>query len=340
METVHARNRTVGVGVETNYPAQQVGSAVSWAAIIAGAALFQILIILGIGVGLILVSLCACEGLRAGTFGIGAIVWVTFTFLAAMSLPGNLAGRLRTRWTHVASDEIFLRDTEHGFLTSALTTTITVGLMASVATTFVAAGKKAAASVMSGTIGVTSSAAASDVVGLTEESEGDTLNDHIDRLYCCGGIEVPRHQWRYTGFGKDKKYSDNQAEHLAAEPEVFRSFDASTDAFADSVDAIRKVQAGKYRSYGLKSPGLILADAKLAWRSLRMKLGMPPEGSSPAKEQDGALNQDATSAKERSSEKNERCGLDHNNVCTPRARRRPSVTTTSSGDRRARIETS
>ena len=34
------------------------------------------------------------------------------------------------------------------------------------------------------------------------------------------GIEVPDELWRYVEFGKGKKYSDNQAEHIAAEADV------------------------------------------------------------------------------------------------------------------------
>ena len=100
--------------------------------------------------------------------------------------------------------------------------------------------------------------------------------------------------WGETEFGRDKKDSDNQAEDMVAEPEIYRSFDDWTDGFAGFVRKKGKVEPGKYRAYGYEAPGHKLADAKLAWRDLRMRFGRPPEGSSPSKQQEARLNQDAT----------------------------------------------
>jgi len=38
------------------------------------------------------------------------------------------------------------------------------------------------------------------------------------------GIEVPDHLWTYKVFGRDKKYSENQAEHLSNNTEVLQHF--------------------------------------------------------------------------------------------------------------------
>lgn len=109
-----------------------------------------------------------------------------------------------------------------------------------------------------------------------------------------GGIEVPEDLWRYLEFGVGKKYSDNQAEDMAADTEVFRDFDDWTDAFATFVGRKGKAEPGKYRAYGHEAPGHKMADLKLAWRNARMRLGYPPEGSSPAEQQEAGLNQDVT----------------------------------------------
>ena len=45
---------------------------------------------------------------------------------------------------------------------------------------------------------------------------------------------------------------------------------------------------------GLWPQGHRLADLRLKWREWRMGLGLPPAGSSPAEQQAGGLNQDAT----------------------------------------------
>ena len=106
------------------------------------------------------------------------------------------------------------------------------------------------------------------------------------------GIEVPEELWRYAESGLGKKYSENQAEHI--EDATWAAFDAFTDAFAGFVAHKGKVQPGEHRAFGYEAPGHRLQDAKLAWRDLRMRFGHPPEGSSPDRQQDEGLNQDAT----------------------------------------------
>jgi multimeric flavodoxin WrbA len=109
-----------------------------------------------------------------------------------------------------------------------------------------------------------------------------------------GGVEVPDDLWHYKEFGRGKKYSDNQAEHMATETDVFADFDAWTDTFAGFVGAKGKVEPGKFRAYGYEAPGHLLKDLKAKWREAWTGLGYPPEGSSPAKQQELNLNRDET----------------------------------------------
>ncbi len=87
------RNRRVDDFDGVNHP----GSAVSWSAIAAGgaaaASLSLILLILGVGLGLSAVSPWSGEGMRAATFGVSTIIWLTLTQLLASALGGYLAGR-------------------------------------------------------------------------------------------------------------------------------------------------------------------------------------------------------------------------------------------------------
>jgi multimeric flavodoxin WrbA len=108
-----------------------------------------------------------------------------------------------------------------------------------------------------------------------------------------GGIEVPDPLWRYHKFGEGKKYSDNQAEHMATSPSVFADFDHWTDAFVDFVTVKGKVRPGKYRAFGYKPPGHRWADLKLKWREHKLKKGEAPKNSSPARQEALNLNQDA-----------------------------------------------
>ncbi|HSM26564.1 MAG TPA: hypothetical protein VK855_00500, partial [Thioalkalivibrio sp.] len=116
----------------------------SWAAIIAGAAgaavLSLLLLILGTGLGLSAVSPWTMEGISAATFGIATIAWLSFTQLAASGMGGYLAGRLRTKWTAVPTDEVFFRDTAHGFLSWAVASLLTAAVLTSVVGSIVGGG--------------------------------------------------------------------------------------------------------------------------------------------------------------------------------------------------------
>jgi hypothetical protein len=111
-------------------------SAVSWAAIFAGAtgaaALALLLLILGAGLGFSTVSSWAMDSSSIIRIGFAAIVWLIFTQLAASGMGGYLAGRLRTRWVAVHTDEVYFRDTAHGFLTWAVASLLTVMVLTSV----------------------------------------------------------------------------------------------------------------------------------------------------------------------------------------------------------------
>lgn len=126
-------------------------SAVSWGAIVAGAvaaaALSLILLMLGVGLGLSSVSPWGHFGTSAETFGVSTILWVTLTQLLACAMGGYLAGRLRTKWVAVDTDEVYFRDTAHGFLAWAVASLATAALLTSVIGTIVGAGIQAGATV-------------------------------------------------------------------------------------------------------------------------------------------------------------------------------------------------
>lgn len=137
-------------------PTGTVGSAsaVSWGAIFAGAAVAAaaslILLSLGTGLGLSAISPWAQRGVRASTFGVSSIVWVVVTQLCASALGGYLAGRLRTRWAAVHTDEVYFRDTAHGLLSWAVATLVTAAILLGVASSAVGAAAQASATLASG----------------------------------------------------------------------------------------------------------------------------------------------------------------------------------------------
>jgi hypothetical protein len=92
-------------------------SAVTWAAIIAGAvvasAISLVLIVLGSGLGFALASPWAAPS--AITFTVMAGVWFVIVQWAASALGGYITGRLRTRWHGVHTHEVFFRAPRMGF---------------------------------------------------------------------------------------------------------------------------------------------------------------------------------------------------------------------------------
>ncbi len=110
-------------------------SGVSWAAVIGGAfvtaAISLILLSFGAGMGLSSVSVWSNVGATASTIGTAAILWLILMQIMSSSLGGYLAGRLRTKWTSIHSDEVYFRDTAHGFLTWAVALVVTAAFLAS-----------------------------------------------------------------------------------------------------------------------------------------------------------------------------------------------------------------
>jgi len=121
-------------------------------------------------------------------------------------------------------------------------------------------------------------------------------NSYAPLVWQCrySGIEVPDALWRYVEFGQGVSYSENQAEDMIEQPEVLRAFDTWTDDFARHVTTKGKVPPGRYRAYGYEPPSHFLADLRTKWRGLRMALGRPVPGTSPAIQQELGLNRDAT----------------------------------------------
>lgn len=166
-------------------PAAQA-SAVSWGAVLGGAtaaaALSLILLILGVGLGLSSVSPWAAAGISVATLGVSTIGWLAFTQVVAAGAGGYLAGRLRTRWAGVHADEVYFRDTAHGFLAWAVATLVTAGLLTSAVTAIVSGGVQAGAAVAGGA-GVAGGAAMAGMrTGPGDDSGPNPLRYAVDAM--------------------------------------------------------------------------------------------------------------------------------------------------------------
>jgi hypothetical protein len=99
---------------------------------------------LGAGFGLMAVSPWSGAGMSAAAAGWAAILWLVLNEAISCSLGGYLAGRLRTKWVAVHTDEVYFRDTANGFLVWAVAVVITAAYLVSSAAAMV--GKPAPAS--------------------------------------------------------------------------------------------------------------------------------------------------------------------------------------------------
>ena len=128
-------------GVDTGEPSV---AGVSWPAVTAGAivscALTFVLLAFGVGLGLSVVSPWAGSGVSATTFKIGTGLYLLVIAMLSSSIGGYLAGRLRTRWIGVQSDEVYFRDTAHGFIAWALASVLGAVLLASPAGSLISGG--------------------------------------------------------------------------------------------------------------------------------------------------------------------------------------------------------
>lgn len=165
-------------------------SGVSWGAILAGAfaaaALSFILVILGFGLGFSSVSPWSGNGLSAQTIGYSTIGWITFTQIAASAIGGYIAGRLRVKWANVHTEEVYFRDTAHGFLAWAVASLATAALLSSAIGSVLSGGAKVASSagaavVATGTVGAATMAP--DANGSNAAGTADMSGYFIDSLF-------------------------------------------------------------------------------------------------------------------------------------------------------------
>ncbi len=181
-------------------------SAVSWSAIFAGAAvasaLSLILLILGTGLGLSSVSPWASAGIGAAAFGVSTILWISFTQIIASGMGGYLAGRLRTKYVSVHNDEVYFRDTAHGFLTWAVASLVTASVLASAVGGIVGMGASAAGSMTSGVasgiataggaaIASTAASPSMETNANTNTNPADPLSYLVDSMLRKSGSGVP-----------------------------------------------------------------------------------------------------------------------------------------------------
>ena len=174
-------------------PAESPVSAASWPAIFAGAvaavAASLVLVALGTGFGLASVSPWPHSGATATTFKVMTAIWLIIVQWLSAALGGYITGRLRTKWVNTHSDEVFFRDTAHGFVTWALATVVGAAVLASAVGAVSEKGIEAA-----------SSATSSAAKGVATSVSDSVMPYDVDRLL------------RSPGNAKNASEADEKAE--------------------------------------------------------------------------------------------------------------------------------
>lgn len=173
--------QTALTSVDVSPVTESSSSAVNWGPIIAGAfaasTLTVILMLVGSGLGLTMVSPWTGSNPSATTFAVSAAVWLVVVQWLSAGVGGYLTGRLRTKWVNIHTDEVYFRDTAHGFLAWALATLLVAGVLGSALSSALGTGVQAASSVAASAAVGTSSAAAGG------PSTDNSLGYFVDTLF-------------------------------------------------------------------------------------------------------------------------------------------------------------
>ncbi len=148
-------------------------SLISWGAVIAGglaaAALTLLLLAFGAGIGLSVVSPWANEGVSATTFQVGTGAYLIVVAMLASTVGGLIAGRMRARWIRAHRDEVFFRDTAHGFLAWAFATVLGAAALGAATTSILS-------SASAGSIPATAAAGA-------QAGQSPIIEGYVDQLF-------------------------------------------------------------------------------------------------------------------------------------------------------------
>ena len=156
---------------------------VSWAAVIAGSvaavATTLVLLLVGAGLGLTVVSPWANAGITATTFAISSVIWLVVVQWLSSAIGGYLAGSLRRKWSDISTDEATFRDTTHGFLSWALASIVVAALLGSAISAITGAATSAVSTV--------GAAAVQGAAGGATEAAGSAALDprgyYVDALF-------------------------------------------------------------------------------------------------------------------------------------------------------------
>ena len=92
-------------------------------------------------------------------------MWLIIVQWLSSALGGYISGRLRTKWTGIHTDEVFFRDTVHGFLAWALASVLVVAFATSSISSAVSSAGRAISNVAGSAASTATQAAANQSSG-------------------------------------------------------------------------------------------------------------------------------------------------------------------------------
>jgi hypothetical protein len=251
-----------------NARADANASAVSWSAVFAGtagaAALSVILLLLGAAFGFAVLSPWAGAGATA--IGVGAILWLVATHVIASAAGGYLAGRTRVRWTSVHTDEVYFRDTVHGFLTWSLSTLLVAALVGTTLGALLAQGRDAATAEGNGPAMAIMEGAGMGLLAGDADSPERGLAYHADLMfrpepgaepvdeerrnvairifaYAMVADELPQRDLEYLGYSVAQHTGMNQREAEQHVADVFRDLQGAREELREGLEEAAEAAA-------------------------------------------------------------------------------------------------
>ena len=236
---------------------QAPASAISWPAIIAGAAvtaaLLLLLLALGSGIGFSAMNPWSTGGgietTKAATV---AGIYLTLAAVMASAVGGYLAGRLRHLWLGTHPHEAFFRDTAHGLISWAVATLAGAAVLGS-----------AAAGI---TGGAAKEAAHGAIMAQAHEGAFPALTD---RLFAYDYVNVSKAQGGQpnAGIGRDYNGDRSTAARILGRSALHGR--ALTDDERQSLAAIVAVRTGIALPDAEKRVAAVEADARTAAETAR-----------------------------------------------------------------------
>ena len=174
-------------------------SAVSWSAILAGAAvsagLSLILLAIGSGIGFSVMNPWS-NGAAATTTKAATVagIYITVTAVLASAVGGYITGRLRHLWLGTHPHEAFFRDTAHGLVTWAVATVAGAILLGTVTTSLTGAAVHGA----------------STGAGMAAARDGATAG-FTDQLFAYDYVAVSKAQGNQPNAGIARDYNGDRA---------------------------------------------------------------------------------------------------------------------------------